>query len=377
VVIEKPAPTRIPALDGLRGLAILLVLVWHYTMVSRVLVVRFHGSPALVPLLKLISLTWSGVDLFFVLSGFLLGGILLQHVDSPTYFRTFFIRRACRILPLYFAWVFILIGVTSLGLPRLWPGIARTFAEPVPIWSHLTFTQNLEMSAMRDFGSPWLGATWSLAVEEQFYLFLPLMIRFTPRRSLPLLLVALILAAQLFRIIVGTTMAQYVLMPSRMDALLIGVLGAWAVQLPQFVAYAKEENRMGRYVFVVLALGMGLAMVRGRSLWASAEDNLGWVALFYGALVYVAATSSRGFVHWLCTRAWLRKLGLISFGVYIFHGGVDSLVYDLLRPANEAAGIPMVITIISVSLGVTLLLAALSYRFFEGPILRFGHRHKW
>jgi peptidoglycan/LPS O-acetylase OafA/YrhL len=317
------------------------------------------------------------VDLFFVLSGFLLGGILLQHVDSPTYFRTFFIRRACRILPLYFAWVFILIGVTSLGLPRLWPGIARTFAEPVPIWSHLTFTQNLEMSAMRDFGSPWLGATWSLAVEEQFYLFLPLMIRFTPRRSLPLLLVALILAAQLFRIIVGTTMAQYVLMPSRMDALLIGVLGAWAVQLPQFVAYAKEENRMGRYVFVVLALGMGLAMVRGRSLWASAEDNLGWVALFYGALVYVAATSSRGFVHWLCTRAWLRKLGLISFGVYIFHGGVDSLVYDLLRPANEAAGIPMVITIISVSLGVTLLLAALSYRFFEGPILRFGHRHKW
>lgn len=366
-----------PALDGLRGLAILLVLVWHYTGVSSVLITRFHDSPALIPLLKLVSLSWSGVDLFFVLSGFLLGGILLKQIDSPSFFRTFFIRRACRILPLYFLWVgfFLLAGI--LDVSRTWPRIAPTFADPLPVWGYLTFTQNFVMSATKSFGSHWLGATWSLAVEEQFYLFLPLMIRFTPRARLPLLLVALILVAQIFRAIVGNSISQYVLMPSRMDALLMGVFGAWAAQQPRLLAYLNEQRRMAGYVFATLALGMAVTMARGRNLWANSEDNLGWLALFYGALVFIAATSSRGPVYWVCTRAWLRKLGLISFGVYIFHEGVDSLVYDSLRPADGVVGAGLVGLIILISLGITLLLAALSYRFFESPILRIGHRYKW
>src|SRR5216117_2710692 len=91
-------PARIPELDGIRGLAILLVLVWHY-WASRV-----HpplGS-AFAGIWMLCGLTWSGVDLFFVLSGFLIGGVLLEQRDSANYFKTFYVRRVCRIFPIYF-----------------------------------------------------------------------------------------------------------------------------------------------------------------------------------------------------------------------------------------------------------------------------------
>ena len=92
---------RIPQLDGLRGVAIALVVVFHY--------VNFaveSGAPGWVKLLiRPTSLGWSGVDLFFVLSGFLIGGILLDARESRNYFRVFYRRRACRILPLYFAFL--------------------------------------------------------------------------------------------------------------------------------------------------------------------------------------------------------------------------------------------------------------------------------
>jgi peptidoglycan/LPS O-acetylase OafA/YrhL len=98
----RPSPisssVRIPALDGLRGIAILLVLLWH-----SIFHVSFNHHPLMNRLVGIGSLSWSGVDLFFVLSGFLIGGILLDNRDSPRFFKTFYLRRAYRILPLYFA----------------------------------------------------------------------------------------------------------------------------------------------------------------------------------------------------------------------------------------------------------------------------------
>ena len=109
--------SRIPELDGVRGLAISLVLVWHYLFG----VFAPPDNSVLAALWGLAALSWSGVDLFFVLSGFLIGGILLDHRDSPHYFRTFYIRRACRILPLYFLVVLTFFVSASLPIAKSLP----------------------------------------------------------------------------------------------------------------------------------------------------------------------------------------------------------------------------------------------------------------
>ena len=91
-------PQRIPELDGVRGIAILLVVIWHYWIA---LVINDPLSGLYGAVVKSLYLTWSGVDLFFVLSGFLIGGILLDNREAPGYFKAFYARRVCRIFPLY------------------------------------------------------------------------------------------------------------------------------------------------------------------------------------------------------------------------------------------------------------------------------------
>ena len=156
---------RIPELDGLRGLAILSVLFWHY---------GHYYAPApgsigawLPPLLRL---AWSGVDLFFVLSGFLIGGILIANRKASNYWRVFYVRRACRIFPLYFVVLaaFVLATATITPQPSNW-----LLKQEPPFWNYPLFLQNLAWLARSSFGSDFLGPTWSLAVEEQFYLVLP------------------------------------------------------------------------------------------------------------------------------------------------------------------------------------------------------------
>ena len=153
---------RIPALDGLRGIAILLVLMYHSVCRGR--------SRLPWPVHAAGRLTWTGVDLFFVLSGFLIGGILLDAKASPRYFNTFYIRRVYRIFPLYFLVTgFVLLLYARFHLqPAEWHG-------PLPWLRYLTFTANAVYPGITD-----LGMMWSLCIEEQFYLVIPFVIRFLP-----------------------------------------------------------------------------------------------------------------------------------------------------------------------------------------------------
>ena len=159
---------RVSQLDGVRGVAILLVLVWHYfgaQVVAEPKSILHYCTHAL-------SLTWSGVDLFFVLSGFLIAGILLDHHNTSNYFRVFYLRRVCRIFPLYFLLLALFLCLSATNLSTS-PSFRWLLHDPFPIWSYATFTQNILMGARGGFGPHWLGITWSLAVEEQFYLFVP------------------------------------------------------------------------------------------------------------------------------------------------------------------------------------------------------------
>jgi peptidoglycan/LPS O-acetylase OafA/YrhL len=187
---------RVRELDGIRGLAIALVLVWHY--VHAQLQQVEPGTP-LAFFKQAVSFTWSGVDLFFVLSGFLIAGILLDHREAENYFRVFYIRRVCRIFPLYYAHFALFVMLLAFGV-GLAPGLYWLFdTAGLPLWSYATFTQNIVMASRVVMGSDWLAVTWSLAIEEQFYLVLPFIIRFTPPRALPWILGGLLLMAPVLR----------------------------------------------------------------------------------------------------------------------------------------------------------------------------------
>src|SRR2546430_16200390 len=146
---------RISHLDGVRGVAILLVLVWHYFTSQVVAQPKSFTSYCR----HATSLTWSGVDLFFVLSGFLIGGILLDHRNTSNYFRVFYLRRVCRIFPLYFIVLALFLALFATSIATS-PSFRSLFQDPFPIWSYATFSQNILMGIRGDFGPGFLGITW-------------------------------------------------------------------------------------------------------------------------------------------------------------------------------------------------------------------------
>src|ERR1700745_1096518 len=154
---------RIEELDGLRGLAAASVLLGHY----------LGEVPHRIPGF---ALAWVGVDLFFVISGFLIGTIIFKNRDSTNFFGVFYLRRAGRILPIYI----LTVCVTLFAIDAL-PNTSWNQPALNPLY-YATFTQNLGMVITGQTGSTWLLPTWTLAVEEQFYLLSPVVICALPRR---------------------------------------------------------------------------------------------------------------------------------------------------------------------------------------------------
>lgn len=306
----------------------------------------------------------TGVDLFFVLSGYLLGGICLEHRRSATYFSTFYARRAFRIFPIYFAWiaVYVLLGHHMAESP--------SYDRDVPAWPYALYVQNFYVAARGDvgLGPGFLSPTWSLAIEEHFYLVLPLLVWLLPVRWLPLALSMLICTAFASRVCVSLycdnpVLVNYVFTFSRWDALFVGVLGAWAVRrwgLP-------KPRYLWPSLILLCILVSPLWTLRSFGVLAHIKPTL--LALFYLALLLLAlasATVSR----WLRIRP-LVFLGAISYGAYLFQNGI----LDMIRSAL-AIHVPEV-CLITIAIVTTLTLAWLSYRFLESPLVRIGHRWKY
>jgi peptidoglycan/LPS O-acetylase OafA/YrhL len=216
-------PGRMPALDGLRGLAILAVLLHTFSPLQG------HEFP--IKEFKLVlDLGWIGVQLFFVLSGFLITGILLDSQGTPGYLGNFLVRRALRIFPLYYG----VLAIAFLVLPAVSPAVARwriEFGNEVWLWAYLSNWVQYDWSHTRPFAH-----FWSLCVEEQFYLLWPLLLwRMRPARVLQTCAV-LMLAAPLFRAVMiwrgFNPEAVYMLTVCRMDALAAGAAVAACLRLP-------------------------------------------------------------------------------------------------------------------------------------------------
>lgn len=355
---------RIKVLDGVRGIAIFLVLLWHY----------IHGqadvdSALAKDLVKFLSLAWSGVDLFFVLSGFLIVGILLDAKGSSSFFSTFYIRRALRILPLYLVLLLLFIVLPVYIVNE------KLFSPLLPLWSYFTFTQNFFM-IKSDFGPEWLGVTWSLAIEEQFYLFLPLMIWSLTRKRLVYVFLSLICLAPILRLIFnsfGNNLGSYVFPLSRADSILMGGLLAVIHRTPQIRGYLKENYSYLVWAFFIFLFGAGAITFSSPGI-GNAFTHL-WLAVLYSLFLMVCILRSGRVVDILVSNKFFVWLGLRSYGIYLFHQPVSFLVHQFVDGHNMPyfSNWPEFrVTIFA--LFVTIVLAEISFRFFESIFLSYGRK---
>ncbi len=369
--------SRIPALDGVRGLAILLVLVWHYFVIDT----RPEPGTLLAFIKSSLSLTFAGVDLFFVLSGFLIGGILLRNRTAENYFSVFYTRRFARLMPIY------LIVLASYFIAAPWLRAGNTEAGKwladgtngaLPLWSYLLYLQNMSMAYANTSGGHWISVTWSLAVEEQFYLLAPLLIWLLPPRHLKPVLIALIVSALLLRVIVtiasGHGQLAYVLLPCRWDELCMGMLVAAHVHAGGAAWFRANQDRIKRTLGIGL-LALAVMILEGQN--GPFLPKL-WIGLTIIGVVSTSILLCALYVEHPLSRAVfcnpvLAYLGRVSYGVYLLHQPVRGVIAHLLeRPPFPDSWLDFGISF--AALAITLGLAELSWRYMEKPILDLGHR---
>lgn len=356
---------RVKELDGIRGIAIFLVIIWHYIycQVSSNIVNAKGGS-----VLELLALTWSGVDLFFVLSGFLIVGILLDTKDSNTYFSTFYFRRGLRILPLYAVMLFGFIVLPNY-ISNDW-----LFAQTLPLWSYFTFTQNFFMHGF-GFGPNWLAITWSLAVEEQFYLLIPLMVWGLSRKRLVYAFLFLIFMAPLFRLIFNL-LGAYVFSFARADSILMGGLLAIIYRTPKIKAILDENYNLLLGLFFVFLFGAGILTLDLPEI-GNAFVHF-WLAILYSLFISICTLRSGKVIDIFISNRLFIWMGLRSYGIYLFHQPASSLVHQYFNGnTNPSFSNLQEFFATVIALIVTFVLAELSYRFFESVFLAYGKKFEY
>jgi peptidoglycan/LPS O-acetylase OafA/YrhL len=322
---------HVPALDGVRGLAIALVLLCH--------VVWDFTPPAYVErgLVEVARVGWIGVDLFFVLSGFLITGILLDAKGAPNYFRNFYVRRTLRIFPLYYV---ILIGVFVVAPLVAGARDEQWFTSIVDqqgwFWS---YTSNVLLAITGQWDQVGvLGHFWSLAVEEQFYLIWPAVVLLLSPRQLRKACGVILVAALGLRVIIALGpspgLGAFTLMPARADTLAIG---AWLAAALRTGVRLDTIRRYAPWVLGLAFIAVAVLFVRYRRL--SEADfltmTLGFssLGLGFGALLTLGLDvpqRSTPLGRFFRSRS-LRVLGKYSYAMYCFH--------PLIQEALGAGGI--------------------------------------
>lgn len=309
-----------PTLDGLRGIAIALVVFFH--------------SMKMKPLSTLDSWVyragrggWIGVDLFFVLSGFLITGILLHNRGTSNYFRSFYARRTLRIFPLYY----FMLMISFWLLPAI-GGAEHSFFpdERSEQWWYWTYLSNVLFSIRHYFRHSILGPTWSLAIEEQFYLIWPLVIFLCSPRVLKWLCPVLLLAVVAARTIASFQgvhwVPLYVLSVFRCDGLILGSL----ISVIVFLHGKSQWLQRAGLLMLIAGGGAGLYLLYIDHLVyrdpIMQRYGYVWVTVFAGgALITAIAAKEHSLVYRVLTMRVLSILGAYSYALYLFNHSVISL----------------------------------------------------
>jgi peptidoglycan/LPS O-acetylase OafA/YrhL len=368
---------RVPALDGVRGVAILAVVLFHTNLLAD------SHVPLDEAVGKVLGFGWMGVDVFFVLSGFLITGILIDTRREAGYFTKFYARRALRIVPAYYALLAVLFFVVPdiIAYPPLW--IDKFVGAQAWYWTYLTNWWLASSNGQTVFNT---GHLWSLAIEEQFYLVWPVVVWITTRKSTRVLrriCLAIVVASPVLRWLLlnngVSPYTTYLLTFTRLDGL---AAGAW-------LACAARENSKGlqRYRLIApwsAAAGaagiVGLAVIYGSASVFSTGMLVVGLSLVSVVAVSVVTLACAEMPRTLAT-SWLEQPALVSIGkysyaMYLVH---YPLIFFLRRDgARILAAVPELgmsfilpqAVLIGATLASTYIVARLSWLAIEAPVLR-------
>lgn len=380
--IRMEADRRIPVLDGVRGLAICLVMVVHF-LPDYVMPNRY-----LEWLKKLGHTGWTGVDLFFVLSGMLITDILLRTRGTDNAAFRFYVRRFIRIMPLYLAsLVFTFCLLPWFVVKGVDPKFDIMQSVQAWYWVHcaniIVFLHGF--SAMMS-DTTTLAHFWSLAVEEHFYLFWPLVVWSLSERRLLWVATGLIITAFSLRVVAvfffDSVQGFNVQTLTRMDALAFG--GAIAILFRQ--TDPKQLRKISLFIFPVTVTIITVVFYLQAGLWSRSTFvstiGLSLIALGYSCLIVILRTSKEGSLTVRLVDNWpLRFFGKYSYGLYVLHAMLGPLMM-LWLPENlvlEYCGSPLLASfvIVAAKISISIVAALLSWNIVEAPCLRLKDRFQY
>ncbi len=366
--IFKYNSTRIPELDGIRGIALLMVLIYH--LINNQLLLTPNPSLFVIAIRKATFFTWSALDLFFVLSGYLIAKILIENRGSKRFFYVFYFRRVIRIMPLFYILLvcYVLLKQTGINDPE-----GFLFANELPLWSYFIYIQNYMMAFSGTYGARILTPTWSLGIDEQFYLLLPFIIYFFKKKWIPYLVIPLIIAAPIFRASTDLFYMKILPFQMRMDGLFVGVLLAYLVCEKDLIIRIKGKSKV---VFTIIFLLLGLIFLLTFFHKIGPFDHSLFNIVF--ALLILSAISYRsGFYSKILSSKFLKFFGFISYGTYLFHQFISGVLHAAIlnqqpRLNNlQDLGLTMLTLILSIYLGYILHMKV------EKPLISLGHKRKY
>lgn len=356
--------THIPALDAVRGLAIVLVTLYRFAGVEK----ELPGADQW--LFRLCGEGYRGVDLFFVLSGFLITGILFDAKGKPGYFRNFYMRRSLRIFPLYYGTLLLfLVALPLLGSSYVWFPEAQ--ANQAWLW---LYGSNVLQGWTASWNLGYFNHFWSLAVEEHFYFVWPLVIFCCTRKQAVVVCVATIVLTLAIRaawiVTTGNDVAMEVCTWFRMDGLALGGLLALAIRGPGGLPAILPTARVVAAFCGAAIVGLML-LPNGRLLGLP----MTLFAVFFGSMILLAVNAKQTS---LLGRFWnsrvLQFFGKYSYAMYVFQNLLIPLLAGWLTVAGLSAsvGSPFWGRLLYIALmsAATTLVALASWNLYEKHFLK-------
>lgn len=363
---------RVNELDGMRGLGMALVVSYH--ILKRA--VYFTANPILHFFTAVALYGWYALTTFYVLSGFLIGTILLRTKDKEHYFKNFYVRRALRVLPLYYFTVVVMVLLTIYTQPQY---VSR-LVPALPYY--LFYLNNIFhlVDGVKDI--PYLGVTWSLAIEEQFYLIFPLVVYYAKKETLVKICGALIGVSILTRILGAFFWHDVIQMTNfffyntftRFEEISFGILVAVAFTYPEW------KNRLSKIALPVFLVMFTATILVGHFSETGVPHPLygnvlltvvGYTmaSIFAAALVVSLTTlSESSVIRWIFRNKILIFWGKHSYAIYLYHMPVGLLLLDLFWQSGYR-GWYVYVSYVGLTFGITILIALLVWYLVEKPAL--------